>query len=257
MRLIPRLHRAREAGGEMTLVEHLEELRRRLFICLAAIGIAAIAGWFLFSPVLTLLRHPFCESIRHLPAKAQPPTGCRFVFQGVLEAFVVKLKVVVFIGLGIALPVVLYQLWAFIVPGLTRKERRLAVPFVLSSMVLFGLGTLFAYFTLPRGLNFLLGFAGEGFVPLLSADRFLGFVILLTLAFGISFEFPLVLIFLTNVGVLSSQKLRSWRRSAIVFIAVFAAVITPSSDPYTMTALLIPMYLFYEVAIIVSRLMKK
>ncbi len=256
MSLISRLRR-RPREPSMTLVEHLEELRRRLFICLGSIGVGAIVGWFLFGPTMSLLRRPFCRYIRSLPRSGQPPTGCRFVFQGVLEAFVLKLQVVVFIGLGVALPVVLYQLWMFIVPALTRRERRMAVPFVFSSMVLFALGALFAFLTLPKGLGFLLGFAGNGLVPLLSANRFITFVMLLTLAFGLSFEFPLVLIFLAGVGVVSSRKLRSWRRPAILLIAIFSAVITPSSDPYTMTAMMVPMILFYELAIIVARLMKK
>lgn len=241
----------------MSLVEHLEELRRRLLISLGATGVGAIGGWFLYEPVLRLLRDPYCKTIQSLPPGNRPPTGCRFIFLGTLDPVVIKLKVVVFLGLFIALPIVLYQLWAFIVPGLTRRERRLAVPFVLSSMVLFALGALMAYYTLPKGLNFLLGFAGGDFVPQLTGDRFLGFVMLLAMAFGLSFEFPIVLIFLASAGVVSSQKLRSWRRSAILLISIFAAVITPSADPYTMTAMMVPMYLFYEAAILVARLMKK
>lgn len=260
MPLIPERFRHRDrpnpAAG-MTLVEHLEELRRRLFISLGAIGIGSIVGWLLYDPVLRLLRTPYCNTLSHLPKGNRPPTGCDFVFTGVLDPMVIKLKVVVFLGLFVALPVVLYQLWAFIVPGLTKRERRMAVPFVISSVVLFALGALLAYYTLPKGLGFLLGFAGSGFVPLLTGDRFLGFVMLLALAFGLSFEFPIVLIFLSMVGVVSSRKLRDWRRGAILFIAIFAAVITPSSDPYTMTAMMVPMILFYEAAIIVARLMGK
>jgi sec-independent protein translocase protein TatC len=159
--------------------------------------------------------------------------------------------------LFIALPVVLYQIWGFIVPGLTKRERRMAVPFVATSVFLFALGALLAYLTLPKGLSFLLGFAGSQFVPLLTGDRFLSFVMLVALAFGLSFEFPIVLVFLAEAGVVSSRKLRDWRRGAILFIAVFAAVITPSADPYTMTAMMVPMILFYEAAIIVARLLKK
>src|SRR5436309_548972 len=259
MKLIPeRLQRPpRDPEGTMTLVEHLEELRSRLFIALGAIGLGSVIGWFLYGTVLRLLQNPYCDTIENLPAGNRPPTGCKFVFTGVLEPVVIKLKVVVFLGLFIALPIVLYQLWAFIVPGLTSREHRLAVPFIASSMLLFALGALFAYITLPKGLNFLLGFAGNQFVPLIDAGRFIGFVVLLTLAFGISFEFPIVLIFLTLAGVLSSQRLRAWRRPAILLITIFAAVITPSSDPYTMTAMAVPMVLFYEAAIIVARIMKR
>jgi sec-independent protein translocase protein TatC len=179
------------------------------------------------------------------------------VANGALDPFAVKLKVVFALGLFVALPVILYQLWAFIVPGLTSRERRMSVPFIAASMVLFALGALMAYITLPKGLGFLLGFAGEDIVPLITASSFIGFVVLLTLAFGLSFEFPILLIFLGLAGVISSTKLRSWRRWAIVLVAVFAAVITPSQDPYTMLGLMVPMLLFYEAAIIVLRLLKK
>jgi len=174
-----------------------------------------------------------------------------------LGAMIVKLKVVLFLGILVALPVVLYQLWAFIVPGLTSRERRMAIPFVGSSVLLFLLGATFAYITLPKGLNFLLGFAGSNLTPLLTGDRFISFVILVALAFGLSFEFPILLIFLELVGVLSTEKLRRWRRFAILGITIFAAIITPSSDPYTLLAMAIPMYLFYEAAIIVGRLWKR
>jgi sec-independent protein translocase protein TatC len=259
MRLIPERfrRRPRDPEGSMTLVEHLEELRTRLFISLAAIGVASIVGWFLYPPVLRLLHTPFCNSLRNLPPDSRPPTGCNFVFGGPIDAVVIKLKVIVFLGLLIALPVVLYQLWAFIVPGLTKRERRMAIPFIGCSVILFLLGVLIAYLTLPKALGFLLGFAGVGFTPLLTAGQFLGFVMLVALAFGLSFEFPIVLIFLTIVGILSSRLLRDWRRWAILFIAVFAAVITPSQDPYTMLAMMIPMVVFYEAAIIVARLMHR
>ena len=124
-------------------------------------------------------------------------------------------------------------------------------------VTLFALGAVFAYVTLPKALDFLLGFAGEGVVPLITFDRYMGFVVLVTLAFGISFLFPVLLVFLEAVGVLSTRKLREWRRWAILGIAIFAAVITPSGDPYTMFAMMIPMYLFYEGSIIIGRMMKR
>jgi sec-independent protein translocase protein TatC len=174
-----------------------------------------------------------------------------------VDPVLIKLKLVVFLGLFLALPVVLYELWAFVMPGLTKRERRFAIPFVLTSVILFALGALIAYVTLPKALGFLLGFAGSEFVPLLTGDRFLSFVMLLALAFGLSFEFPIVLVFLAEVGLVTSRKLRDWRRWAILAIAVFAAFITPSADPYTMLAMMIPMVLFYEAAIIVARLLKR
>jgi sec-independent protein translocase protein TatC len=133
----------------------------------------------------------------------------------------------------------------------------MAVPFVLSAVLLFALGAGFAYWTLPKALTFLLGFAGNEFAPFLEGDRFLSFVMLVALSFGLAFEFPVALVFLLMVGVISTDQLRRWRRGAILFIAVFAAVITPSSDPFTMLAMTIPMVLFYEAAIIVGRLLKR
>ncbi|HZD16885.1 MAG TPA: twin-arginine translocase subunit TatC [Actinomycetota bacterium] len=257
MKLIPaRLRRRRrDREGTMTLVEHLEELRYRLLLSLAAILVGAVVGWFLFDRVVDLLLNPYCDYWETVPARVRPTQACTLFYSGALEPALIKFKLVGFLGLFIALPVVLYQLWRFIVPGLTDRERKLAIPFVLSSMLLFALGALFAYWTLPKALGFLLGFAGQQFVPLLTGDRFLSFVMLVALSFGISFEFPIVLIFLTAAGVLSTRQLRDWRRGAILFIAVFAAIITPSSDPYTMLAMSIPMWLFYEGAIIVGRLL--
>ena len=241
----------------MTLIEHLEELRHRIIVVFIAVAAGSVAGWFLFGTFMDLVREPFCDYINAQPPARRPPTGCQLIFNGAVEGLIVKLKVVVFLGLFVALPLVLYQLWAFIMPGLTSRERKMAVPFILSSTILFALGGLLAYVTLPKGLEFLLGFPGEGFVPLITASSFIGFVVMLTLAFRLSFEFPILLIFLGMAGVVSSQRLRSWRRVVVVLISIFAAVITPSSDPYTMLAMMIPMYLFYEAAIIVIRLLKK
>jgi sec-independent protein translocase protein TatC len=259
MRLIPerfRRHR-RDPEGTMTLVEHLEELRTRLVISMVAIAIGSIAGWFLYDTVVELLLDPYCDYWRTVPPNVRPTRECALFFMGAVDPVLIKLKVVVFLGLFIALPVVLWELWRFVVPGLRRTERRYAIPFVVSSFLLFALGALLAYLTLPRALSFLLGFAGSEFVPLLTGDRFLSFVMLVSLAFGLSFEFPIVLIFLTAAGVVSTQQLRAWRRWVIVGIAVFAAFITPSADPYTMLAMMIPMLLFYEAAIIVGRFLRR
>jgi sec-independent protein translocase protein TatC len=257
MALIPKLRRRPARAGEMTIVEHLEELRRRLILSLGGIGVGAIGGWLLYERVLDLMRSPYCRAITRLPEERQPPTGCDFVFASPTEGIIIRLKVVFYLGLLLALPIVLYQLWRFITPGLYPKERRLAIPFVLVSVSLFAAGAWFALQLLPRGLNFLLSFPGEGLVPLLTADRYLGFVILVTLAFGIAFEFPVILVFLGMVGVLSSVRLRSWRRYTILFIAVFAAVLTPTQDPWTMLALMSAMYLFYELAILILRVLKR
>jgi sec-independent protein translocase protein TatC len=257
MKVIPRRKRTTEARtGTMTVVEHLEELRRRLIICLYALAAGSVVGWFLYPRFMELIREPFCNYIRDNPAQA-PPTGCDLVFNGPIDATLVKIKIVVFIGLVVALPVVLYQLWAFVAPGLTAKEKKYSIPFVVSAFVLFLLGVVVAYVMLPKGFSFLLGFAGEGVVPLLTFDRYVGFVVLVALAFGVSFLFPIFLVFLELAGVLSPATLSKYRRYSILGIAIFAAVITPSSDPYTMLAMMIPMYLFYEASIIIGRFLQR
>ena len=127
-RLIPERFRwrpRREPDGTMTLVEHLEELRYRLFVCLGAVAAGAVIGWFLFPPIVNLLQNPYCKYWVTVPPSARPTRDCTFFFFGALEPVLIKLKLTAFIALFIALPVILYQLWAFIVPGLTRRERRL------------------------------------------------------------------------------------------------------------------------------------
>ena len=253
MRLIPG-RRATDEGrtGTMTLVEHLTELRKRVVYSIYAVAVGGIVGWFLWDPFIDLIREPFCDFLRTHPDQA-PESGCTLTFLGPFDGFAVRMKSTLFIGLALALPVVLYQLWVFIAPGLTAKEKRWSIPFVVSSFVLFLLGATLAYFVLPKSLDFLLSFAGAGVVPTLTIDRYVGFVTLLTLAFGLSFLFPVILVFLELVGVVSPRTLGRYRRYAILGISLIAAVITPGTDMVSMLAMMIPMYLFYEAAIIIGR----
>jgi sec-independent protein translocase protein TatC len=243
----------------MTVVGHLEELRRRLVISVLAVAVAAIGAWFLYQPVFNILSNPYCHFMRqHRELAVRPAQPCALAYSSVIEPFLIKIKLVAFLGFAMALPVVLYQTWLFVIPGLTSRERRYALPFVLSSLALFALGSWFALFTLPRALDFLLGFAGTTrVIAVLTIGKYLAFVMLMIVAFGVSFEFPLILIFLTIVGVLSSQKLRRTRRFAYLGITVFAAVITPTQDWFTMTAMTVPLIVFYEVSILIARAMKR
>jgi sec-independent protein translocase protein TatC len=254
-----RPRRRTDPEATMTVVEHLEELRRRLIVSVAALGVGMVGGWFLYGPVFRVLSNPFCDFMRaHPELAANPRDPCRLVYLSVTEPFLIKVKVVAFLGFLLALPVILYELWRFVTPGLTPRERRFALPFVLSSLALFAFGAWFALLTLPKGLAFLLGFAGTTRIQaVLTIGKYLGFVMLLILAFGAAFEFPLILISLSLVGVVSSEKLRRWRRYAIVLIAVVAAVITPSQDWFTMTAMMVPLIVFYELSILISRLLKR
>jgi sec-independent protein translocase protein TatC len=259
MPLIPRRRRARDPERSMTVVEHLEELRRRLVISAIAVLLASVVGLVFNQQILDFLVEPYRDALRALPAEAAPPGAFRrgLVFSGPAEAFVAVLKIGFVSGFLLALPVVLYQTWRFITPGLTRRERRLGIPFVLVSLILFAAGVVFSFLIIPRGLSFLLGFGGPNLVPLITADRYLGFLIFLILAFGLSFELPLVLIFLAGARIITSAQLRAWRRYAAFGTAVFAAVATPTQDPYTMSIMWVALYLLYEGAILVARLMKR
>jgi sec-independent protein translocase protein TatC len=243
----------------MTLVEHLGELRTRLLIALGAIAIGALIGWFLYEPIFRFLTNQYCTFMTSHPQLAvDPKEPCRLAYTSVLEPFTTKIKIVTFTGLILALPVVLWEVWGFVVPGLSDRERKFAVPFVLSSMVLFGLGAWFGLVTLPRALNFLLGFAGTTRVFfVMSVGKYVSFVVLVVGAFGLSFEFPLFLISLMAVGVMSSESLiRHWQMW-VVGIAVFAAIITPSQDWFTMSAMMVPLLLFWGLAILVGRYILK
>ena len=260
MRTLPKWRRKspEEREGAMSLIDHLKELRRRLLICIWALLAGSVAGFFLYEPVMRLIKSPYCDFLRDHPDKSPfAQEGCSLIFLGAIDGFLITVKVIVFLALLAALPVILYQLWAFIVPGLTARERKWAIPFVALSVLLFLLGALAAYLTLPRALDFLLSVGGDFVNPLLTVDKYIGFVIFTILAFGLGFEFPILLISLSAAGVLTNETMRKYRRQVILGLAIFAAVITPSPDPISMLALLVPLYLFYEGAIIVSRLLKR
>ena len=174
-----------------------------------------------------------------------------------LEGFAIRLKVAGYTGLFLAFPVVLWQLWRFVTPGLHPKEKRYAVPFILSSIVLFAGGAALAYVTFSKALQFLQSVGGPSFEQIYSPAKYLRLVLLMFLAFGLAFEFPVLLVFLEVAGVLTTSQLKKWRRGAAVAILVVAAVITPSQDPWTLLAMAVPMYLFYEASILIGRLLKK
>ncbi len=235
----------------MTILEHLEELRIRLFWMIGAVGIAAVGGWFLFNRTVDVLLKP-----------ARPYldlTKGKLIFTGPLEAFTLHFKVSFVIGFCIALPIVLLQIWRFVSPGLRRNEKKYAIPFIASGMVLFTAGGWFAIFTLPSALHFLIGRGITGGVisPLLSAQSYIQFALLYVVAFGLSFEFPVVLMLLTTTRVLSSRQMAKYRRHVFMGIAVVVAVVTPSVDWFTMTALTIALYVLYEMSIWVSRLLRR
>ena len=244
-----RRRQQKKHGGHMSMVEHLDELRSRLIISLAAFILLSIVAFVFYDPIFDFIIEPLCG----LPADKLGPQGCKLIQTTPMEGFQVRLKLTAMVGLILASPIWLYQLWAFIVPGLTRREKRYAIPFVVSSVTLFLVGATFAYLLLPTGLRVLIGLGGEGLVAFLRADGYINFVGLMLIAFGITFELPLVLLFLGLAGVISVATLRKHRKAAIVGIAFLAAVVTPSQDPYTMLAMAVPLWLLYELTILLLR----
>jgi sec-independent protein translocase protein TatC len=244
-----RSNNAASVGASMTMIEHLRELRSRLIVAGAVFVFASVIIFFFFHPIAGFLLRPLCS----LGRQRLGPQGCKLIVTGVLEPFIVRVKVTAVVAIVLSSPVWLYQLWAFVAPALKANEKRYAGPFVLSSIALFAFGAIFAYLTLPFGLKFLLGL-GEGVVtPFLKADAYLNFVLLLIIGFGATFELPLLLLFLALAGAVSLEQLRQHRKAAFVGAFLIGAVVTPTQDPYTMSAMAVPLYLLYEVVILLIR----
>lgn len=234
--------------GHMTVVEHLGELRRRIFVSLGAILVGAMICFFFTPQIISFLNNFYRESLNRDVVN-------KLIFTGPADAFLLRLKIATYGGIVVSMPVWLFQIWRFVTPGLNPREKRYAVPFIVSAIVLFTLGGFVAFLTLKPALKFLLGIGGNDLQPLLTGNSYLTLVALMIVAFGISFEFPVVLVFLLLARVITTAQLRKWRRWALVLITLFAAVITPSQDPYSLFFMAAPMYLFYETSIVIGRVM--
>ena len=237
----------------MDLIGHLRELRRRMGFSLIAFVLVSIGAFFIYPLLLELIRDPLCS----LDDRFLGPQGCDLIFTKVGGGFMFRLKVTALAGIFLASPVWLYQMWAFITPGLTAKEKKYAMPFLFTSVILFVAGGVVAYLAMPQGLQLLLTIGGEGLVAFLDAEKYLSFVGLMVLGFGVMFELPVFLFFLGLVGVLSATQLRQQRRTALVAIVALSAVVTPSQDPYTLLALSVPLYVMYELTIVALRLVDR
>jgi sec-independent protein translocase protein TatC len=244
----------------MTLVEHLTELRRRVIICAIALVVFATVVFIFYNPILNFLSGPYeavTRGTHNSGCGATATTGCKLIATGPLEPLLVRVKVSTYGAIALSVPVIFWEIWRFVTPGLHKNERRYGVVFLFAIVILFAMGAVVAWFSLRPALEFLLGAGGSEIQPLLAADRYLTLVALMILAFGVAFEFPVLLVFLLLVRVVTTQQLRGIRRWMIMGIVVFSAVITPSSDPFSLFFMAIPMYLFYEIAIVIGRVMKR
>jgi sec-independent protein translocase protein TatC len=218
----------------LSFVGHLDELRKRIIWTLIAVAATAIIGYLVSGFILEVLSKPIGKLYFFAPA----------------EAFLVRFKIAFIVGIGLALPFILYQAWRFISPALKTKEKKYAVPVIFTAFLLFCLGVAFAYFLLiPVGLKVLLSFGSENVVSLMNVSKYFSFILWFLLFAGILFEMPLLILFLAKLGIIEPRTLRKHRRTAIVIIFIASAVLTPSVDMITMLILALPLILLYEVSI--------
>lgn len=223
----------------MTLVDHLAELRDRIVRSVLAIAVGTVIGFWFWKDIRNVLIAPL-------------PMGTVQVL-GPGDAFVIALRISLVTGIILAMPVLLYQVWAFVSPGLTPAERRAVRPWIPLALFFFALGVSIAYLVLPFAAGFLLSFTDEILVANLAAGPYFDFVTTMFLAFGLVLEFPIVLYGLSRVGVVTSQRLREWRRFAILGIAIFAASVTPGGDLVSPLVMGGTMYVLYEATIFFVR----
>ncbi|GAA0965627.1 twin-arginine translocase subunit TatC [Actinocorallia libanotica] len=237
--------RSENPEGRMPLLDHLRELRNRLVKALLGLVAGMVLGWLVKEEVWTVLKEPFCDVPQSNALKGD---ACSLVVNGIFSSFFLNLKIAFMVGAVVSSPVWLYQLWAFIAPGMLRKEKRWTVLFLTLALPLFLLGAFLAYFTIERGLALFLGFTPENVAPLITVDEYLRFLVTMLLVFGLAFELPLMVSILNLAGALSHATIKKWRRMIIFGIFVFAAAATPSADPITMISLAVPVVALFGVS---------
>ena len=234
--------------GKISFTAHLEELRTRLITCSIAIGAGFAVAYFFKERIFQILTQPLMKIMQ---------TGDKLIFTGLPEAFFTYLKVALLMGIILATPVLLYQFWLFIAPGLYQKERNLLIPIVFLSTIFFLGGAFFGYFIVfPFGFKFFLGFASDSIRPMPSMKEYLTFATKLLLAFGVVFELPIVITFMARLGIVSVEFLKKNRKYALLLFFVFSAVLTPP-DVITQLMMAFPLMILYEISIIGAKIFGK
>ena len=232
---------SQKENSSLSITGHLEELQKRLWTVIATIAVASVAGFYLSDHLIEWLKRPAGDTLPKLS------------FFSPAEAVIAYLKVALVFGVIVSLPVILYELWAFIRPGLTARERRYGLSFVFWGSLLFLAGVAFAYrILLPPSLAFLIGFGSRTLQPVISINHYLSFTSTVILACGVVFEFPLVIFFLTKLGLVTPQKLRGNWKMAFLGMVIVAAAVTPTQDPINLILMTVPLLLLYEISIVVS-----
>ncbi|MFY9913380.1 MAG: twin-arginine translocase subunit TatC [Nocardioidaceae bacterium] len=239
----------------MSLTDHLRELRRRMFVSMIAVFVGAVLGWIYYDQVAHLLVDPYTNTVQQLAR--DKGIDSKAVIQGVGTPFILQAKVALVAGLVLASPVWLYQIWAFIMPGLHRNERKWTITFVAVAGPLFAAGVVLGYLVLPKGLSVLIGFTPDQVTNLVDLNGYLSFVLRILLVFGIAFEIPLFVVLLNLAGVVRGRHLSKWRSWIIFGTFVFAAVATPSTDPITMLLLAIPMVVLFLLSEVIAHLVDR
>lgn len=242
-----RSRRQENPDGRMPLMDHLRELRNRIVKIVLALAVAMGIGFYFFQWIWTTIERPFCHAV------INGMTGChqvgdQLVINTILDPFYLRIKVAFIAGVILSSPIWLYQIWAFVAPGLYTREKRWTFTFLGTAVPLFVGGALFGYLVMPRGLHFLLGLTPDGVVNLPNVDTYLSYAALMLVGFGLCFLIPLFLVTLNLVGILTHARFKKWRRFMIFGVFVFAGIASPSPDPITMLLLAGPCVVLVEVA---------
>jgi sec-independent protein translocase protein TatC len=234
--------------ARMSLIEHIRELRSRLLKALLGLAVGMTIGWIFFNPVWKFIERPYCNIKVDGKGQCTGEFGHTLVVNAVFDAFFLHLKIAFLVALIISSPVWIYQLWAFIAPGLHARERRWTYSFVGTAVPLFALGGLFAYLAMGKAMSFFVGLIPHGVAATFTVDTYLSYATAMLLIFGLAFEIPLFMVILNLAGVLTHVRFRKWRRLMIFAVFLFAAVATPSPDPFSMLLLAVPCVILVELA---------